>query len=458
MKKSRFGRRGILIAAVSAAVVLVLVAAGIVSSRAGSTKTNVTCMTLKKTTLRDSVSVTGTVRSGSSAYIYTTLTAPVQKVSVSVGDSVKKGDVLAVLDTASLEADIRQQEYAAKSADSSAGLTLDKARSDYENALYQYNNEMGTELTSAKANLDSAESALSAEKQAYAAVKAAFQSGKAARKDLDAEKAKLDQAQSARDSAERAVASARNQSQQNLKAAKNAYDLAAVKNADKSGDVALEKLRRQLRQSVITAPRDGTVTQSSAAVGDVPKGALFKIEDTSDLVVDADVKEVDIAKVKAGSPVTITTDATGSDQIAGEVTRVAPAATEAAAGVSGAPTDVTFGVKIRVTGKNPGLKIGMKAKLAIVLEQKQNIFVVPYDSLVEKPNGSYVIYGAQKEGTLYKTVEVPVTAGMETDVSVEVSGPGLKEGMQVVTSPDGLSGGETILPSASSVPSVSGEE
>ncbi|MCI1990973.1 MAG: HlyD family efflux transporter periplasmic adaptor subunit, partial [Oscillospiraceae bacterium] len=192
--------------------------------------------------------------------------------------------------------------------------------------------------------------------------------------------------------------------------------------------------------------------------GDVPKGALFKIEDTSDLVVDADVKEVDIAKVKAGSPVTITTDATGSDQIAGEVTRVAPAATEAAAGVSGAPTDVTFGVKIRVTGKNPGLKIGMKAKLAIVLEQKQNIFVVPYDSLVEKPNGSYVIYGAQKEGTLYKTVEVPVTAGMETDVSVEVSGPGLKEGMQVVTSPDGLSGGETILPSASSVPSVSGEE
>lgn len=446
MKKRKFGKKGIIITLSAVVVVVLIVVACSVSFRAGNTKMNVSLTALQKTTLKNTISVTGTIHSSDPCNVYTTLASPVEKISVSVGDTVKKGDILAVLDTTSLEEDIKQQEYTTKTTDKSANLGMEKAKSDYENALYQYNNDMGTELTSAKASLESAKSALDMEKQAYDTVKAAVTGGKAAQKDLDAEKAKLDQAQSSYDSAQRAVTAARNQSQQNLQTTKNAYDDAVSKSADKSVDVALEKLRKQLQQSVITAPRDGTITVCNAAVGEVPKESLFKIENPSDLIVDAEIKEVDTAQVKAGDPVTITTDATGKEETAGEVLSVAPAATEKSEGTS----NVTFAVKVRVTGQNPKLKIGMKAKMNIVLEQKQNVFVVPYDSLVEKSAGSYVIYAAEQEGALYKTKEIPVTTGMETDVSVEVSGSGLKEGMKLVTSPDGISAGELIQPASSS--------
>lgn len=456
MQKRKSGKKVILIVSISVAVIALIVVSVIISSRAGSTKMDVSCTELKKTSLQDTISVTGTVHSKDPADVYTTLAEPVKKVSVSVGDTVKKGDILAVLDTSSLEEDIKAQEYATKSADSSANLGLEKAKTDYENALNQYNNDSGTGLTTAKANLSSAKSALDQEQQAYDTLKQALAAGKATQPSLDAEKARLGQAQGAYDSAEQAVTSARDESQQNLQAAKNVYDDAVAKSSDKSSDVALEKLRNQLQQSVITAPRDGTVTQCGVSVGDVPKESMFRIEDTSDLIVDAQIQEVDVNRVKSGDAATVTTDATGKDKINGQVVSVAPAATEdptvqtAAGTAGGGSSNATFDAKIRITDKNTGLRIGMKAKANIVLNRKDNVFVVPYDSLVQKSNGSYVIYGAKKEGALSRTVEIPVTTGMETDISVEVSGSGLQEGMQVVTSPDGIVAGQLIQPASSS--------
>ncbi len=455
MKRNGSGKKKVVIAAVSVAVVAVIAVACVVSSNAGKTKTGISFMTLKKTTLENSVSVSGTIRSNSTASVYTTLALPVQKVSAEIGDTVKKGDILAVLDTSSLEDDIRQQEYATKDADSSASLSMEKARADYEDALDQYNHDTGAELVSAKSSFEAAQSALNAEQQAYDAVEASLAAGKATQKDLDAERSKLDQAQQACNSAQKRVDAAKSQSQQNLKTAKNEYDGAVAKNNDKSSDVALEKLRKEMQQSVVTAPADGTVTACGAEVGGIPKAALFQIEDPSDLIVDAEVKEIDIDQVKTGDSVTLTTEATGKKQFSGKVVSIAPAATDAAGGLSGTAgtvqsSDPTFTVKVRINDKSPDLKIGMRAKMKIVLEQRKDVFVVPYDSLVQKQDGSSVIYEAKQEGTLYRAAEVPVSVGLETDVSTEISGTGLKDGMKVITGVDGITAGQIVLLSSAS--------
>lgn len=460
MKKKKPVKKGIVIAAVSAAAVIVIVVASVVGSRAGNTKANISYIPLQKTSLQDSINVTGIIRSNGSSDIYSTLNQPVEKVSVSVGDTVKEGDILAVLDTSSLSEDISQQESATKAADSSATLGFEKARSDYQAALDAYNNETAPELAAAKNSLSTAQSALSAEQQAYAAVQAASGGGKATQQDVDAELAKLKQAQQAYASAQQAVLTAKAQTQQNLKEAKSAYDAAVAKSSDKSGDIALEKLKKQMQQSVITAPRDGTVTQCSASVGDIPKTAMFRVEDPSDLIVDAEVKEIDVGKVKTGDKVSVTTDATGKTKFSGEVVRVAPAATESpsAAGqaAAGQSSEPTFTVRVHIDGQNPNLRIGMKAKLNIVLEQKNNVFVVPYDSLVQKSDGSYVIYTAKPDGALYRVAEVPVTVGMETDVSTEITGSGLQQGMKIITGTDGVSSGQIVVLSTGS--SSSGED
>jgi multidrug efflux pump subunit AcrA (membrane-fusion protein) len=73
--------------------------------------------TLKKADLTDSVLASGTVKSSNTKNVYSKVTGyPVKEVYFKVGDKVKAGDVLAQLDTTSLELDIRQTELNLKNA------------------------------------------------------------------------------------------------------------------------------------------------------------------------------------------------------------------------------------------------------------------------------------------------------------------------------------------------------
>ena len=409
-------------------------------SKAKNVHTGIATTTLKKSTLQNTVSVSGTVHSDNPVNVYTTLAAPVAKTCVSVGDKVKKGDVLAVLDSKGLQKDVEQQQYATVDAEASANLSLEKAKSDYSNAMYVYNNDLSSGLLTAKSTLSSSKGALDAETSTWKYDQYLYKNGQLSKMELDQEQAKYNKAVSDYSAAQQSLTAAQNQADQDLKTAKNAYDAAVAKCADKSQRSSLEKLQQNMQDSNIVAPADGTITYKNVTVGVAPNGILFKIENTGNLIVDTQIKELDAAVITAGKKVIIKSDATGSAQISGVVTSVAPAATESTEGTS----DVTFAAKVKVTGQNPDLKIGMKAKLQIVEQEKSGIFVVPYDALIQKPNGTQSLFIAEKQGTLYRAKEVPVKTGMENDVSVEISGSGLTEGTIVVNNPDGINAGDVI--------------
>lgn len=425
LKKFKFTKKTAVILTVAALVLAFGAYSCSLRAKTNNVHTNITTTKLAKTTLQNTVSVSGTVHSNDSNNVYTTQTFPVKTISVMVGDKVKKGDVLAVLDTSSLEKDIEQQKYVVEDSDKSAALSLAQAKRAYDNTLYLYNNGLVT-------NVVAAENALKTAADAYNYKKLLYENGQAS-------KSELNQAQSDYDKAQKSLTAAQNQAQQDLKTAKDTYDGAVAKASDKSADVGLEKLKKNLEDSVITAPTDGTVTVKNAAVGAVPNGILFVVENTDDLIVDTQIKEMDAASVKADDPVTIQTDATGDAKIKGTVTTIAPAATTSTEGTG----NVTYSAKIKIKDQNSSLRIGMKARMDIVVQEKKNIFVVPYDTLLQK-NGGNVIMIAEKAGALYKAKEIPVTTGLETDVSVEISGSGLKDGMLVIGNPDGINSGDTV--------------
>jgi len=402
--------------------------------------TGIAVTTLKKSTLQNTVSVSGTVHSENPVNVYTTLASPVAKTCVSVGDVVKKGDILAVLDSRGLQKDLEQQQYATADSETSANLSLEKAKSDYANTMYVYNNDLSSGLLSAKSTLNSAKAALDAETSTWKYDQFLYKNNQLSKMELDQEQTKYNKAVSDASAAQQSLTAAQNQADQDLKAAKNAYDTAAAKCADKSQRASLEKLQQNMQDSNITASADGTVTYKNVTVGVAPNGILFKIENTGNLIVDTEIKELDAAVITAGKKVIIKSDATGSTEIPGVVSNVAPAATESTEGTS----DVTFAAKIKVTGSNPNLKIGMKAKLQIVEQEKSGVFVVPYDALVQKADGTQSLFIAQKQGTLYRAKEVTVKTGMESDVSVEISGSGLTEGTIVVNNPDGVKAGDIL--------------
>jgi HlyD family secretion protein len=413
------------ILAVGALILAVGVYSCSIKNKSKSIHTNITTTTLTKTTLQDVIAVSGTVHSNETYNVYTTLAYPVKTIQVDVGDKVKKGDVLAVLDTATLEQDIEQQEYAVADSHKSAALSLAQAKRNYENMLYLYNNDLISSVVSAKAALQTAE-------DDYNYKKLLFENGQISQSELD-------QAQSNYEQAQKNLEAAQLQAEQDLQNAKDTYDSAVIKAEDKSADVALEKLKKNLEDSVITAPADGTITVKNAQEGSVPTGIMFVIANTDDLIVDTQIKEIDAASVEPGDKVTIQTDATGDAEIKGTVKSIAPAATASTEGTG----NVTYAAKVSIDEKNPSLRIGMRARMDIVVQEKNDVFVVPYDALLEKDEGS-VIMVAEKDGAFYKAKEIPVTTGLETDVAIEISGSELKEGMLVIGNPDGINPGDTV--------------
>lgn len=185
--KGSFGRRGektkggnwfarhkkltvlLVIVVIAAVVINRMMAAAVPAS--GTTYQYVRTTTLTKTSLEDSVTVTGTVASGSEASVTVADNAKTYKVAsveVEVGDEVQAGDVICTLDTSDLEKQIESAELSYSDTLQSAQTTYDRALESYEVAVVKHENNLidlqenitkaDENLTKAQENLDSAKS------------------------------------------------------------------------------------------------------------------------------------------------------------------------------------------------------------------------------------------------------------------------------------------------------------
>ena len=138
MKKKKNSKRIKIIIGfvVVAAIITVLVVASQVRAAKAELEKNssVETIALEKTDITRTVSVSGVVESAKVTNIYTTQSYPVKEIYVKVGDPVKTGDVLAVLDMSRLENDISQTEINLKSAEASAQEELRSNSNNVVNA------------------------------------------------------------------------------------------------------------------------------------------------------------------------------------------------------------------------------------------------------------------------------------------------------------------------------------
>ena len=179
-------------------LVLVLAAALVLSgflfrSAPTSSYQFVRTTTLQKSSLTDSVSVNGTVKSGSEASVTVADSAKNYKVSevrVTVGDKVKKGDVIAVLDTQDLQEQITSARQNYADSVQSAKTSYDRAVQDLNTSTVQHENNLidlqdkikqaDEDLDDAKDDLDDAEDNADDAEDAYDDAKAKYDKIKAA--------------------------------------------------------------------------------------------------------------------------------------------------------------------------------------------------------------------------------------------------------------------------------------
>ena len=335
-----------------------------------------------------------------------------------------------------------------------AYATASSAASSVESSAYSGVASAQTGVASAEAQLDAARDARNGSTltQLEQGIASANRSVDSAELQEDIAKAQQDAAEQSADTAKQQQAATENSIAQQIDTLKdNLIGSQIAAQSTKSQEIAIQSLQDTLADATITAPVSGVVTAVYAEEGQPGNGLLFVIEDTDALKITTNIREYDVGNIEVGMPVVIRSDATGDKEISGTVTYIAPAANKTENGntLTADDSTVEFEAEVQVNDADSGLRIGMNTRLTVLLEERDNVYGVPYDSVVEKADGSEVVYAvepsSEKEGS-YVVTEVPVTTGLETDFYIEVSGDGITDGLSIVSDPQSVAPGMEVTP------------
>lgn len=339
-----------------------------------------------------------------------------------------------------------------------------QAQADYQNQLASIESSASaaysgvasaqTGVASAEAQLDAARDARNGSTltQLEQGIDTARRSVDSAELQEDIAKAQQDAAEQSADTAKQQQAATENSIAQQIDTLKdNLIGSQIAAQSTKSQEIAIQSLQDTLADATITAPVSGVVTAVYAEEGQPGNGLLFVIEDTDALKITTNIREYDVGNIEVGMPVVIRSDATGDKEISGTVTYIAPAANKTENGntLTADDSTVEFEAEVQVNDADSGLRIGMNTRLTVLLEERSDVYGVPYDAVVEKADGSEVVYAvepsSEKEGS-YVVTEVPVTTGLETDFYIEVSGDGITDGLSIVSDPQSVAPGMEVTP------------
>jgi multidrug efflux pump subunit AcrA (membrane-fusion protein) len=170
-KTKTAGKKGSKLKTIVIIAVLALIAAIIVMIvRSASLMSNMTMaetFALERKDIENKVSVSGIVESQKFTKVTSKLSYNVESVNVEVGDAVKAGDILAVLDSSDLQDQILQQQSTLDSSNVNTEYSLSTAEKNYNDALAQINDGSYPEIRNAKLSLDNAEEALRKAQEKY---------------------------------------------------------------------------------------------------------------------------------------------------------------------------------------------------------------------------------------------------------------------------------------------------
>lgn len=210
--------------------------------------------------------------------------------------------------------------------------------------------------------------------------------------------------------------------------AQRAYD--RVKDGPNADDVTVLETRIAAAQSALdmkqlTAPFKGTITEIYLKPADqiAPGTTAMRIDNLSWLEVDVQVSEVDINRIQIGQPVSLSFDAILDREYHGTVIEVARVGTV----VQGV---VQFNVTVELNDADEDVRPGMTAAVNIVVEQLDNVLLVP-NRAVRLVNGKRVVYVLQDQ----QLETVQITLGATSDIESEVVDGELRVGDLIVLNP-----------------------
>ena len=341
----------------------------------------------KKGSFSKKVDATGEIFATELIDVGAQVSGQIKKLYVKLGDQVKKGDMIASIDSSTQQNSIDNKEaqlaiYKAQLESAKVALNIAKTQFDRENALFAKN---------------------ATSKQEFESAKNTFSSNSAKIKELEAQ--------------------------------------------IKQTNIELSTAKINLGYTKITAPRDGTVVSVQVEEGQTVNAnqttpTIVNIADLSHVKMKMQIAEGDITKIKVGTPVEYSILSEPTKKFQTTVSSIDPGLTTLSDGSYGSSSSskssyssssssssaVYYYAQSIVDNKDGILRIGMTTQNELLIANVEDAIIVPSIGIKKDENGTFVY--VLKDG---KPVKTAVKTGIKDNLDTQIIS-GVNEGDEIITS------------------------
>jgi len=341
----------------------------------------------KKGSFSKKVDATGEIFATELIDVGAQVSGQIKKLYVKLGDQVKKGDMIASIDSSTQQNSIDNKEaqlaiYKAQLESAKVALNIAKTQFDRENALFSKN---------------------ATSKQEFESAKNTYSANSAKIKELEAQ--------------------------------------------IKQTNIELSTAKINLGYTKITAPRDGTVVSVQVEEGQTVNAnqttpTIVNIADLSHVKMKMQIAEGDITKIKVGTPVEYSILSEPTKKFQTTVSSIDPGLTTLSDGSYGSSSSskssyssssssssaVYYYAQSIVDNKDGILRIGMTTQNELLIANVEDAIIVPSIGIKKDENGTFVYL--LKDG---KAVKTAVKTGIKDNLDTQIIS-GINEGDEIITS------------------------
>ena len=341
----------------------------------------------KKGSFSKKVDATGEIFATELIDVGAQVSGQIKKLYVKLGDQVKKGDMIASIDSSTQQNSIDNKEaqlaiYKAQLESAKVALNIAKTQFDRENALFSKN---------------------ATSKQEFESAKNTYSANSAKIKELEAQ--------------------------------------------IKQTNIELSTAKINLGYTKITAPRDGTVVSVQVEEGQTVNAnqttpTIVNIADLSHVKMKMQIAEGDITKIKVGTPVEYSILSEPMKKFQTTVSSIDPGLTTLSDGSYGSSSSskssyssssssssaVYYYSQSIVDNKDGILRIGMTTQNELLIANVEDAIIVPSIGIKKDENGTFVY--VLKDG---KPVKTAVKTGIKDNLDTQIIS-GINEGDEIITS------------------------
>ncbi|MFD8599005.1 efflux RND transporter periplasmic adaptor subunit [Kitasatospora sp. NPDC059646] len=363
--------------------------------------------TVAQGTVQATVSGSGTLFSPSDAGQDFTTGGRLTAVKVAVGDTVKKGQVLATVDTTAAQQQVDQAQSALTAAE--ANLTKAEAGETVTTTV------PGTGSSGSGTGGSSGSSGRGGSGSGAGAGTAATTPQPTTTTTVKIDQAQIAQAQQQVDNAQTALT--------NAKAALAGTTLTATTDgtvASVSGKVGDTVAGAGTSSGSAGSSSSGAKSSTGSGTSSTTPSGFIVLTNPSGMEVTANFSELDSLKLKKGQNATVTLNAQSDTKLAASVLSVSSLPSSSTNGA------VQYGAVLQITGDTSTLRTGLSATISVVTGSAENALSVPTAAL-QGTGATRTATVVHDDGT---TERVQVAVGIEGDTTVQVV--------------DGLTAGEKV--------------